>query len=71
MREKIIEFIQKKIDITKPEHLAEEIADGLISRAWVNVANVALQEELIETKEKLEEAEAEVKVWNSRANRHN
>ncbi len=68
---KIIEFIQRMIDITKPEHLAEEIADGLEEKGWLELSKIALLESLKETQEKLYSAEMEVTVWNSGANRHN
>jgi hypothetical protein len=71
MREKIIALIQKKIEVTKPERLAEEITDGLIEEGWLELSEIALVERIRELQGKLDSAECEVAVWNSRANRVN
>ncbi len=72
MREKIIALIQKKIDVTKPERLAEEIYKGLAVEGYIlPQSKMALPEANGELSDRLDDAEREVMVWNSRANRQN
>ena len=71
MREKIIALIQKKIEVTKPERLAEEITDGLIEEGWLELSEIALVERIRELQGKLDSAECEAAVWNTRTNRQN
>ena len=71
MREKLIALIQKKIEVTKPECLAGAIADGLIEEGYLELSKIALLERVQELEVKLDSAECEAAVWNTRTNRQN